>query len=72
MSTESNNKKARLTLRIESKDGSVIERVIEGVEAIEFILGNAGILDDEIAAVLGCRWFIPRRISRYTREFAEM
>lgn len=55
MSTESNNKKARLTLRIESKDGSVIERVIEGVEAIEFILGNAGILDDEIAAVLGCR-----------------
>ena len=53
MSNNNNEKKAKLTLMIESEDGKTVERVIEGASKIAYILDEAGILDDELEAILG-------------------
>lgn len=53
MPNKDSDKKVRLTLRIETDDGKTIERVIMGASNIEYILDEAGIIDNELAALLG-------------------
>lgn len=53
MSKEADNKKAKLTLRIEIDGEEKTERVIDGADKIAYILGENGLLDDELMALLG-------------------
>lgn len=48
-----NKQEAKLTMIINSEDGKTAERVIEGAGNIAYILEEAGILDDELGALLG-------------------
>lgn len=46
-------KNVKLTLRFETEDGETLEKVIEGASKIEYALGEAGLLDNEIKEFLG-------------------
>lgn len=46
-----NDEKMRLVIKLETSKGS-LERVIEGKPAIEYILEEAGIYDDELQSFI--------------------
>ena len=53
MPKNADDKKAKLTLRIEVEDGETAEIVIEGASNIAYFLYEAGIFNNELAALLG-------------------
>lgn len=55
MADNNNQPKAKLTLTLIGVNGQTVERFIEGAGNIAYILYEAGILDDELEAVLGHR-----------------